>query len=192
MRLFCMEQEHRYFDIFCSKTAYEILPTFDSDMLRQVILQTCETEPSIRYAVVALGALDVAQELNFSSPECPLQHHQNALKQYTTAIKEMRTASMSQQQDLRTTLLTCLVILCFEAWNGYQDLAVKQIQMGFKLITSWLAERSDGSGGRGLPGSKPKMGDTVEDELVRIFRRLDVQVCTVVSHAFSPRHNLEA
>lgn len=112
--------------------------------------------------------------------ETPLQHHQNALKQYTTAIKEMRQAAFTRKQDLRTTLLTCLVIMCFEAWNGNQDLAIRQIQTGFRLIQAWREEEVDERDERRFVGLESSLTDTVEDELVRVFKRLDVQVCLVL------------
>jgi hypothetical protein len=112
--LFAEEQEQRYFEIFCSKTAFDILPRFDSGTLREILLQTCMSEPSIRHAVVALGALDMTAEtqgdtgtVSLHNRKDPYQHHQNALKQYTTAIKHMKIASAIGKQDLRTTLLTC-------------------------------------------------------------------------------------
>lgn len=111
--LFASEEERHYFEIFSSKTAFEILPSFDSGTLRQILLQACVAEPSIRHAVVALGALDkTAGSLeDFSSipgvveRNDPAQHHQNALKQYATAIKYMRAAALSSKQDNRTTLV---------------------------------------------------------------------------------------
>ncbi len=188
--LFDVEQEYRYFDVFCNKTAFDILPNFETSALplREVILQTCESESSIRHAVVALGALDLAagslQDFSHLSldarKETPLKHHQNALKQYATAIKEMRLVAANKKQDLKNTLLTCLVILCFEAWNGNQDLAVKQIQTGFRLIRAWRDEVLDERDERRIVALESSVQDTVEDELVRIFKRLDVQVCLTI------------
>jgi hypothetical protein len=43
------------------------------------------------------------------------QHHWTALEQYDKAIKRMRTDISCGQQTLRTTLLICIVIICFEA-----------------------------------------------------------------------------
>jgi hypothetical protein len=34
--LFNYEEDHRYFEIFCTKTAFEILPLMDSEPLRQI------------------------------------------------------------------------------------------------------------------------------------------------------------
>ena len=115
--LFQSEEEQYYFEIFSSKTAFEILPSFDSGILRQILLQACVSEPSIRHGVVALGALDKTAESFEVFSVCasegrgdpiqhPIQHHQNALKQYTTAIKYMRAAASGSKQDIRTTLLT--------------------------------------------------------------------------------------
>jgi hypothetical protein len=68
-----------------------------------------------------------------------------------------------------------LVILCFEAWNGNHHLAVQQIQLGFKLIRAWQDEHA---GTRpGVYGSSSLSGSQVmEDDLVKTFSRLDVQV----------------
>lgn len=186
--LFSTEQDHRYFEVFCSKTAFEILPSFDSSNLREVLLQACISEPSIRHAVVALGALDLTAESlqDFEKMslddwnENPHQHHQNALRQYTTAIKEMRAASARGEQDLRTTLLTCFVILCFEAWNGNQDLAVRQIQTGLKLVQAWREEII----------INQKRQNITDDELIKTFSKLDVQAISFAEESTPERHAL--
>jgi hypothetical protein len=120
------ESDRRYFEIFCSKTAYEILPCFDVDVVRLMLLQACESEPCIRNAVIAIGALDktfqTAQDVEniyFNDPSVkPSEHHCQALRQYAKAVKQMRAAVAGGKMSLRTMLLTCLVILAFEAWNG--------------------------------------------------------------------------
>ena len=43
------------------------------------------------------------------------EHHQTALEQYDKALKRMRKDISSGEQSLRTTLLICIVIVCFEA-----------------------------------------------------------------------------
>ncbi|CZR53271.1 uncharacterized protein PAC_03149 [Phialocephala subalpina] len=186
--LFSTEQDHRYFEVFCSKTAFEILPAFDSSNLREVLLQACVSEPSIRHAVVALGALDLTAEslqdfekLSLDDQnENPNQHHQNALRRYTTAIKEMRIASAEGEQDFRITLLTCFVILCFEAWNGNQDLAVRQIQTGLRLVQAWREEML----------TDQKRQTITDDELMKTFSKLDVQAISFAEESTSERHAL--
>jgi hypothetical protein len=179
---FGSEQDHRYFEIFCSKTAFEILPIFETEVVRLILLQACESEPCIRHAVVAIGALDKTfqsardfESMSFdSSAEKPSQHHQNALRQYTKAIKQMRVAASGGQMDLRTKLLTCLVILCFEAWNGSQQLAVQQIQTGIGLIQDWKIK--SGTPPRSLLEFISPNSNIVEDHLIQIFSQLAIQV----------------
>jgi hypothetical protein len=184
--LFNDEEEHRYFETFSAKTAFEILPSFDSGTLRHVLLQACMSEPSIRHAVVALGALDKTAErlevfgTSAESSKDPALHHQNALKQYTIAIKYMRAAASNSQQDLRTKLLTCLVIFCFEAWDGLKELAVQQIQTGLNLIQNWREEHM--VGGR-LLEAPSKTPEVIEADLVRAFNRLDVQAISFASES---------
>ncbi|PVH84566.1 hypothetical protein DL98DRAFT_411030 [Cadophora sp. DSE1049] len=80
--------------------------------------------------------------------------------------------------------------MCFEAWNGNQDLAIKQIQMGFKLIQAWREEEVDETDERRFVGLESAMSDTVEDELVRVFKRLDVQAISFTSETTPERHAL--
>jgi hypothetical protein len=140
--------------------------------------RACVSDASIRHAVVALAALDKTAESFEAFGSSPLneaarksaQHHQNALKQYTTAIQYMRAASSTSMQDLRTTLLTCLVIFCFEAWDGLKENAVRQIQTGLRLIRKWQLEHIDDP-------AQPTAD--LEQDLVRAFNRLDVQAVSL-------------
>jgi hypothetical protein len=108
------------------------------------------------------------------------EHRQNALRQYTKAIRHMRGAVQSGKQGLRTTVLTCLVILCFEAWNGNHDLAVRQIQTGFRLIQAWRESLPENHTPAPLGFWSPKP-DVVEHDLFRIFNNLDVQLISFAS-----------
>lgn len=167
--------EYRYFDLFCSRTGFEIFPAFDSGATRLLLLQSCHSEPSIRHAVMAIGALHKASESardlqKFSVDgtdrlRSPNDHHHTALLQYTKAVQLLSGSASKSQIDLRTALLSILLILCFEAWNGNLELAVQQVQTGVKLI---LAARANSS----LSAS-----DAVEGDLVRMFCHLAVQVC---------------
>jgi hypothetical protein len=84
----------------------------------------------------------------------------------------MNNAVSRGEQDLRTTLLTCLMILCFEAWNGNQALAIQQMQIGVRLI------QEGKTGANHSRRGSPRSISEVEDDLVRNFDRLAVQVTT--------------
>ncbi|KAE9375401.1 hypothetical protein N431DRAFT_200317 [Stipitochalara longipes BDJ] len=66
------------------------------------------------------------------------------------------------------------MILCFEAWNGNLDFAVRQIQTGLRLIREWH-ESAKGLL-TGPVSSDPAYTGSLEGELVRIFSRLDAQI----------------
>lgn len=178
---FASDDEYRYFDVFCTRTSVEILPSHDIGSTRQLLLQSCYTNPSIRHAIIAIGALDKTSsitrdfgKLSFNDPDWTAhanKHHQNALKQYATAITHMSTALSDQRVDLQTALLTCLLVICFEAWNGDLKLAVNQILVGVNLILEWKAK----NGGIRNAELIPKTS-IVEMDLIQIFCRLAIQV----------------
>lgn len=141
---FQTQDEYRYFDIFSTHTAYEILPSIDMGRLRIIFLQACQTEASLLHAVIALGALDqTSQTSRQPSPHeseknlISAQHYLNALNQYTRAIHYAQAAG---NNDLRIAVLTTLAILSFEAWYGRHDVALQQIKIGTSLMKEWNAQ----------------------------------------------------
>ena len=189
---FANDEEHQYFGIFCTRTSVEILPAFDIDVTRQMFLQACYTHPSIWHCIIAIGALDKTSSitrdigrLSLDSFEWTInanKHHKIALQQYSKAIGLMNEAALNPLLDLRTTLLTSLLILCFEAWNGNLQLAVQQIHICIKLILDWKARY----GNVNNAGLSPQP-TVVEGELIQIFGRLAIQVTF-----FSPADSIAA
>jgi hypothetical protein len=179
---FSNAQEHQYFDLFCARTGYDIFPTFDSGQIRQRLLESCHYNPAIRHAIVALGALDKTAELAQSFDKMSLtpvqrdaaanEHHQNALRQYVKAVKHMAADASEKKLDLRTMLLTCLLILAFESWTGNMDLAVKQVHAGIRLIQEWKEEYRNDEDKFTRLSPAPYV---VEDDLIQVFCRLAVQ-----------------
>ncbi|KAH9213579.1 hypothetical protein DL95DRAFT_301978 [Leptodontidium sp. 2 PMI_412] len=76
----------------------------------------------------------------------------------------------SHQNSIRTTLLACLLILCFEAWNGNLKLAVGQVRAGIALILEWKAAHGGLNDAR--LSSEPGI---IEADLIQIFCRLAIQ-----------------
>ncbi|KAE9362718.1 hypothetical protein N431DRAFT_490461, partial [Stipitochalara longipes BDJ] len=170
------EKESWYFDKFCSKTSYEILPDFNSRTLRQMLLQASQEDPAIRHIIVALGALDMTNEHMPPFPEShgtQPRHQLDALEQYTIALKHMKKAALSGTQEFRIIILGCLAIVCFEAWNGNHTLAVQQIQTGLKMVHVHLREiLAD----RARILGQPSLGNdkVIEADLLRAFAGLEI------------------
>ncbi len=101
-----------------------------------------------------------------------VQHHRIALEQYTTVIRYMRAEASRSEPNLRTALLTCLVIFCFEAWVGFKESAVQQIQTGLCLAQNW---RGGHNNEHKAPEAPSRTTPGLEDDLVRASNRLDVQ-----------------
>lgn len=78
--------------------------------------------------------------------------------------------------------MACLVIFCFEAWDGLKENAVQQIKTGLNLIQNWREEIEDGQQG---PTSRPSA--IIEEDLVRAFSRLDVQAISFAFEGRSPQ-----
>lgn len=169
-----IEGGYEYFRIFETKTSFEILP--DSEPLRAILLQAAVLQPSLRYGIAALGALEKtsqsASTLQYNDQHMENRHHRNALGLYSRAITHMKASIAKGEQSLRTTLLTCIVIQCFEGWNGSQMFAVQQIQTGFSLIQKWREENNN--------PQRPCSISAVEPDLISVFERLVVLVvsCT--------------
>ncbi|KFY74019.1 hypothetical protein V499_05915 [Pseudogymnoascus sp. VKM F-103] len=191
-RLFETEQEYQYFDLFSTKTAFEVLPTFDAEALRRILLQACDSEVSVRYAIVALGALakksEAAGPSSVSRNACemrPVLYYQDALLQYSKAIKYIRTAVSSECQNLRTTLLCCFLVTMFEAGLGNDRLVVDQIQTGISLLRDWRSQYADShKHALGLSSPAPKV---IEDDIFRAFSRLEIQTLYTLDERFLGR-----
>lgn len=170
--LFGNAREKYYFETFCSRTTLEIFDGFAGGGLRLIFLQACESEPAIRHSAIALGALDKTSEaalahdqMRTTTNQTTNEHYQNALFQYSKAIQQARDT----KPDFRTALMTCLIIIAFEAWKGSHQLAVEQIQVGLSLVSEWKRTSSPTS-------------PTIEKDLTLAFSRLSIQLISPVAH----------
>ena len=95
--------------------------------------------------------------------------YEYSLKQYGRAIKTMRTALSDGQQNLRRTLIACLLVFCFETYMGNQVAAITHAQSGISLLHQWKSPK------RTAHIQSPALC-VIEDDLVQAFTRLDLQV----------------
>ncbi|RDW80804.1 hypothetical protein BP5796_05502 [Coleophoma crateriformis] len=169
------EDEFQYFTLFRDKTALEISPYFKTQTWRKLVLQAASL-PSIRHAAIAIGALDKVSTLLLQRSSLPADgeksdpdfHHHFAVQQYSRAINRMKGDATAGNQDLRTTLITSLVIIWFESYHGNRKLAQAQIQNALRMIRAWKESFRDSEVEAPLGFSSPQPG-VVEHDLVRIF-----------------------
>lgn len=180
MLLHNSDDEERYFNLFRDSTSFKISSSFEDDPFRTIILQACNRD-SIRHAVIAIGALDQSTKADeqhgvSSSGRRSSNsniHHKNAIRQYAQALAIMKKDVAEGRQDLRTTLLTCLVITLVESFHGNYALADAQINNGIELIRTWHSNHAQASAHpMGFSSPAPSI---IEDGIVQIFGRLELQ-----------------
>lgn len=105
-------------------------------------------------------------------------HHQNALEQYDKAIKQMRADILGNKHNLRTALITCVVIICFESLDGNHELATAQIHSGIALVQDWRRSHRDIL--KHPQGFSSPAPDIIEDFLIQLFGRLEIQAMSFI------------
>jgi hypothetical protein len=163
-------EEHRFFQLYMTKTATHLSGFYGPSLWNQIVLQASEAEESIRHAVISIGALDMSTVSGYAGKAKVLKetddHHVFALRQYSKAINALRqkVEVLGIEYDLRTALVASLLIICFETYHGNYESANRQTKMVTRLLDSHF---------RALRTSTSKI--EVEEELVRAFDRLDTQ-----------------
>lgn len=169
--------EFHYFDLFRTQTATGHSGYFDSAFWTRRVLQECHTDPAIRHAAVALGALykTLEQSCNPSSPSSSngaddtLSHWQVAVKKYSEACNAMVSPNgLNSQTCHRTKLMASVLLGSFDAFIGDHKQAIIQIQSGLRLLERLRIEQA-----QRIPGAEP-----IEDELIIVFTRLAIQAKT--------------
>lgn len=175
---FIDEEEYRFFHLFRSDTIPLLAGSFNDTLWGSIITQASETEPFVLDCVIAIGALSMAAILLESYPRTASTKNRDknrtyeyALRQYGKALKAMRIALSSRQQNLRQALIACLLVFCFESYIGNQVAAITHAQSGITLLHQWKSNTKASS--TDIQSPNPHI---IEDELVQAFTRLDLQV----------------
>jgi hypothetical protein len=178
--------EDRFFRFFTDSMVPQLAGYFESELWNRLILQSCQQDVAVRHAIIEMAASKSAADAAQSRDKgCGVQiQHQYAIRQYSKAIRFMRDAAVHEKQVLRGTLMTSLVILCFEMLHGDHEAAVKQVLIGLDLIDAENIKN-------GKLNEHAAAGIlNVEDELVQAFGRLDIQTMSLVDPGPPSRHSV--
>ena len=166
---FGTDREYHYFQVFREKLVPQLAGAFVTPIWDHLVLQLCHNEPFVRDAVIALAALTMSSTVARSESPTHASHYECALRQYDRALSDMRKVMLAGNCSLRELLIGCLLVFCFESYQGNQDVAIAQASSGYKLLQE---SRS---------GSRTHIQNTpLEDELIHTFSRLDLHVMTVL------------
>lgn len=100
-------------------------------------------------------------------------HRDYSLYQYGNGLSLMKKAIAAGDQDLRITLLTCLLIVCIECLHGNFTMAGVQVSNGIALLREW---RKGYLNAREYPiGFSSPAPHVIEDSLVQMLGGLEIQ-----------------
>lgn len=180
------EQERRYYQLFCDRTASDLAGYYPTDFWKRIAVQESFSEPAIRHAIVALGALTKSLHESENQPfgmimppsNASVEHHEFALKQYNKAIVNLRQSLSKGKPQIRTALVACLLFVCFENFHGDYEAAAKHMQCGLSLVDQWQAQSSPG-----------QIEELYNDEVFQMYARYNAQSFQHVGSASSLNPN---
>jgi hypothetical protein len=189
------EDEHLSFLAFQYTTKDALCPyyTTSSFTLWDTVLQGCHKDDFIRDAVIAVGALitcnrKLAKDRDDRLTRAPYEYtprYQFALKQYGRAVKKMRMEVSGEEPTLRSVLIGCILVVCFEAMFDNHVKALTHAVGGHSILRGWLISQEHSTSDFSKSKEMASLTESViEGELVRAISRLDLQV---VSHTVDPR-----
>lgn len=176
------EEERRGFHFFHTKTAGEVQGFIYSDFWKRLILQASHADPAVLHATIALGAV---HEMYEGGPETGSQGENAerqvfAIKQCNKAISYLNTPPPEGvPRSGEAVLLSCVLFICMEAYQGNHETALTHLENGLKILGSWLND-DDKPALDSNYISRPSR-QFLEEELVPVFKRLDVMATNFVN-----------
>ncbi|KAL2059844.1 hypothetical protein VTL71DRAFT_9999 [Oculimacula yallundae] len=201
-KLFATDQEYNYFRRFCEESAKQLTGYRESSFWSRLVLQTSEVEPCVRHAVIAIGALDFRRKgggnssrhgsTSGSEPESEEIQTRDlansdrtrlefAYREYAKAISLLKsTIARKETMSMQTSLVTSLLLICFESYHGNSDLAAAHVYAAIEMMETYTRER-EGPGRKKDPlassrkGWKKEITTPIDDEIVDMFSMLEIQ-----------------
>jgi hypothetical protein len=171
------EDEARYHRYYCDVISLRITGDFRSSLWRQLIPQAGEVEPSIKHAIIALGALSKSTNNPGASWD---PHHEYALIQYDKALKSMRAAMRGQDRNYRNILMSCILVFCFESQEGHLASASAHASSAVSLLFQCAVDQG-GHKSRRHP-SHCAQRFSIEEDLHAAFSNLDLQALLLLDN----------
>ncbi|KAH8601863.1 hypothetical protein B0O99DRAFT_501427, partial [Bisporella sp. PMI_857] len=133
---------------FCNEMACQLTGPLETDLWKMLVLQSSETEPSIRHAVTAIGALNLNSSL-CQEDDMQVTQLEFAYKEYGLAIVNLRKYTLRDNANICTKLIACILFAYFESFHGNSNIATSQVYAGIDMLTDHIA-RLEGKLVRGL------------------------------------------
>ncbi|KAH8591142.1 hypothetical protein B0O99DRAFT_633233 [Bisporella sp. PMI_857] len=175
------EMDGLYFHNFKAFIVPELCTGYSTNLWRRIVLQACHGDKLTRQIVVAIGALGAVRKFAMHKHEHKSEllaikreqtswHYENALRKYGLALNSLRQVLSSERQEIRQLLITCLLVVLFEGFQGNLDAVIIHADIGCTMLRDWKAEMQPHS----AIMAQPKM--KIEDDIVQAFGRMDMHV----------------
>ncbi|KAK5675080.1 hypothetical protein LTS10_012154 [Elasticomyces elasticus] len=155
--------ERRTFDFFRSRTAPSVSGYFNDPVWDRLVLQFCQSEPTVRYAVNAVGALHEERYLRHSARNIGLQvsHVRTSFPtvQYSMALRGLQGLLGAENISLDLVMICILLMAHFEALRESFVPALVHVENAIRLLHSSAS----------IDARK------IDPHLVRALMRLDIQ-----------------
>ncbi|KAL7951355.1 hypothetical protein V8C42DRAFT_303860 [Trichoderma barbatum] len=150
------------FEYFRRYTTTKLPGLFESGFWDSLVLQASEQEPAVMHAVTALGAAHKNEE-------------RISLTEYNEAIRHLRRSlDRSDKEALRVCLITCMLFVCIELLRGGFKTGHAHLTNGLRILRE--IQRREGITASDGDIILRSHVESVEDTLVEVFSRLNVQI----------------
>jgi hypothetical protein len=180
--------EREWFKIFRLQTAQDLPGLFQSKFWATIIPQVSHSEPAVLHAVVALGALhqrSVRCGMSIPAQDMTDKLLQFGLSHFNKSVSQLYKR-MEDRESARILLMSCILFFSIELLRGHYGTAMLHLHNGRNILYDRLAQSP--SVGPENVLILPSTSLSIEDELVEIFARLDIQSTHFGSNA--PRFRL--
>ncbi|KAE9373548.1 hypothetical protein N431DRAFT_407154 [Stipitochalara longipes BDJ] len=177
--------EYQCHQFFIAEVVQGLSAFSPSDLWHRSILQLSEVEPCILDAIIAIGGIckinhGVPENLRHDARRHFRHEHQFAVQKYQTSLASMRGSIAKGTMNARTALIACLLTICFENAYGRNDLGLRNCITGANMAKNLSIPGLSKLLGQQISEHATFMACAVEDELVAVFSRLDINAMVLI------------
>ena len=159
--------------MFFSKAAPDIAGFLDPTFWTVTVMQLAQTEPAIRYAAQAIGAM-YASTMKLA-PDSESESDDFTIETYNKAIRALVRRKLNSDHRTIITLTSCVLFICLEVLRGKIATAIDHIHSGLKLISEFSTTKNNtGNEPVSAYPTNPSDGSIIDD-LKGMFSRLYLQ-----------------
>ncbi|OKL60195.1 hypothetical protein UA08_04599 [Talaromyces atroroseus] len=155
------ERERWYFDFFVRQTSSQCSVFYGDDFWQHVLPQFTESEPEVRHAVIAVGALHRNFAESRTGDQFPIMQCNRAI----ASLQRRLDGDKGARPHMETILITCILFVSFAFLSGDASTACRLLRGGFKLMKEWQKSTS-------------RVDSAIKRLLTKVFSRMQINSLT--------------